>query len=248
MKSIIKQIATIIILLISFTIIYYYLPWDIFSGEIELPVFISITTFMFAVLSGFFISRQSERYNNINKQIAIWDGHSSAIYRIFGHLGKEAQEEVGAVIKKVYKEILQKDNWDHPFVHKSSFLISIHKILEKYSQDKEISTLKQEVIQIILMSLQEIQKVRKNIIALRMEKVPRSQWAVIFTLVAILFITVSLISSQYLLFAAITKAVFITVLAMIILLLRRFNNLNFYERNIGEHSARDVIEIIEGKK
>ena len=85
-------------------------------------------------------------------------------------------------------------------------------------------------------------------VALREERIPGLQWVLIYVLSIILILTVSTISSAFLLLGSAIKAAFIVSVLMVAVLLKKLDGLKLFEGVIGEHSARDVVAIIEGKK
>lgn len=58
-------------------------------------LFLSLSTFLFAIFSGFFISRQSTRYSNLTTEISRFDGGLTFVYRTSGVLGKRFQDSIG---------------------------------------------------------------------------------------------------------------------------------------------------------
>lgn len=85
-------------------------------------------------------------------------------------------------------------------------------------------------------------------VALREERIPAFQWMLIYLLTAILMLTVSTIPSALLLLGSIIKAAFIISVLIVAVLLKKLDELRLFEGTIGEHSAQDVVEIIDGKK
>jgi hypothetical protein len=63
-----------------------------------------------------------------------------------------------------------------------------------------------------------------------------------------LFISIISFNSQFHFSESLLKALFITSIFSVLITLYKMNQLTFYEEMPGESSARDVLEIIEGKK
>lgn len=85
-------------------------------------------------------------------------------------------------------------------------------------------------------------------IALHHERIPRFQWILLVFLAGVLFITLSVIPSQGLIYSSILKGAFASSIIFVFILLRKFDRLDFFEPTIGEESAKDVIDIFKGKK
>jgi len=241
-----RYIATWIVVCLGLLfIIYYFLPFDLGNKS---QTFLTIATFIFAIFAGFFISRQGFRYSNIRDQVGQFDGELTAIYRQFGHLSSPGQKRVKKIIEKHYKDILKHKKWDYHFVHKSATLTSIHGVLEAVVKDRQLKSLKHIAVQRISSSLRDLQTVRKKMVSLHNERIPRLQWGLIYFLALVLLAAVSSIPSRLDVFGAVLKASFVGSVVFVMFLLREFDNLRFFETTIGERSARDILGILNGKK
>ena len=241
MKKVIKVILIIIVLLFVYSFPHFNLG-------ISSQTFLIIATFIFTIFTGFFISRQGQRYSSIRDQVSQFDGELTAIYRQLGHIGVNYQKEVAKIIKKHHSLILKNKAWDYHFSHKSTTITDIHKLVEKATKNKALLSLKTLALQRILFSLRDLQNLRKRMVALHNERIPKPQWVLVYFLAAILLLTVLSIPSQFNMLASILKTSFIIAVFFVIFLLKRFDNLHFFEATIGEKSAEDIINILEGKK
>lgn len=236
---------------ISLTTLFFALAWAYFSiglsnGSID-KIFLTLSTFLFALLSGFFIARQSARYNELRKLSADFDGDMSSMYRVFGHFGEDAQREGGEIIKKHYEKVLQ-HGWDYPLNNKTTTITDLNKLTHKASEQYGTDGIKGAAVSRILFVLSGTQRVRKGMAALYKERIPRFQWTLVYLLAAILILVVSTIDSAGLLLGSAVKAAFVVAVFSIVILLKRLDALMLFSGTVGEHSARDVIEIIEGNK
>ena len=105
-----------------------------------------------------------------------------------------------------------------------------------------------ESIRKILGVLDDIQIIRKVLVSLKEETIPRFQQFFIYILAVILFLAVMTLPSQGLVLAALLKSVYMITIITVVILLKKFDNLTLFEGTIGEHSARDVLSIIDGEK
>ena len=85
-------------------------------------------------------------------------------------------------------------------------------------------------------------------VSLREERIPIFQWLLILIIAAILIVTVSTITSVSSWVISLIKAAFVSSVFVAVILLRQLDNLKLFSGKIGEFSAQDVINIIEGKK
>jgi len=240
-----KILQTISILLFAGLSMAYYN--NLFGDDSVDKIFLTLSTFLFALFTGFFISRQAGRYGEIRKLTANFDGNMSSVYRASGHFGVGAQQKIGDIIKNHYQMIV-KNGWDYSFTHKTSTLTDLHYLIGDTVKKEGTDGIKGATITRIILALHDEQKIRKNMVALREERIPGFQWMLIYILTAILILTVSTIPSAYVLLGSVIKAAFIMSVLVVIVLLKKLDELQLFAGNIGEDSARDVVDIIEGKK
>ena len=234
-----------VIIFIALSLVYFFIP---ISPIESAQLFLTIATFLFAIFTGFFIARQGIRHGAIRDNVTEFDGQLLSIYRQFGHLELGAQEKAKEIIKNYYELILEHKAWDYHFVRKSSTLISLHHIAEEASKDQQLLSLKHIALERILTSLKTMQATRKNMIALHNERIPKFQWMLIILLALILLLTISTIPSYYNLLGAVLKGAFSASIIFVVILLYEFNMLRFYEKTMGEQSARDTLDVFIGEK
>jgi len=245
MKNYLIQIF-VAVFFVALSVAYYSLTADIFSNVDK--IFLTLATFLFSVFTGFFISRQGTRYSEIRKLMADLDGMMSSIYRVSGHMGEEFQKAVGEVIVAHYKPMIATGEWDYSFTHKTSTLTDLHRLLKKNADEKGLDGIKSAATGNILGSLHTAQLTRKNMVALREERVPAFQWILIWIIAIIVFFAVSAIPSVGFAIGSMIKAAFISSVLVVIIMLEKLDKLRLFEGRIGAHLAQDVVDIIEGKK
>ena len=236
---------SIILIFAAFSSAYYFISFDGFNID---KGFLSVSTFLFAIFSGFFIARQGSRYSSIREKVASFDGDMQSIYRAFGHFGKEAQSKAAKIVKNHYQPILESKEWDYSFTHKTSTIVSLSQLLEDEVGSQNLPSLKNAALGRIGIGLHDAQINRKHLVALHQERIPRSQWVLTIILAAILLLTLSTIASQGMAIASIIKGAFATAVIAVIMLLRQLDKLKLFEGMIGESSAKDILDIMEGKK
>jgi len=225
-----------------------YLYYTFAIAEPVDRVFLSISTFLYSIFTGFFISRQASRFNKVRETVTKFDGLMSNIYRTSGHISAVLQQEIGEVIKAHYEKIFATKQWNYHFEHKSVTLSSIHALLDEHIEEKEVTKLSNQSIGAIVKGLGAAQDVRKSMLALNRERVPSEQWVLILFFVSMLVATVSVMPSVGVLLPSILKAAFVISVLSVMFILYRLNNLEFTEDLMGAESAQDVIDIIDGNK
>ncbi len=218
-----------------------------FTDDID-KVFLSISTFLFSILTGFFISRQASRFNKVRETVTRFDGMMSSVYRAAGHIDADLQKEIGSVIVAHYERILSTGKWNIHFMEKSSTLQSMHELLEKHVKEEAVTKLANQAIGRVLWALSGCQDARKQMLALQNERVTAEQWVLISFFALMLVGTASAVSSVGDWFPSILKAAFVISIGSVLFILYRLNALAFTERIMGERSAEDVLGIINGTK
>lgn len=242
-----KNVSQFLLPILFFVLadIYYFVNFG--ASETD-KVFITITTFFFSIFVSFFITRQGARYTKLRETISTYDGKMSGVYRVAENISHDTQEKIGQVIKAHYQKILETKAWDYHFTHKSSTIKDIHNILEANVGEQKLEALRNQAVGRILTNLGDCQVLRKNMVMLYQEKIPQFQWALIFIFLLILLATISVIPSTGFLLGACLKAAFVVAIISVILILRNLDDLHLFENFIGENSATDVLNTIEGTR
>jgi hypothetical protein len=221
------------------------------SSNIEFgngAVFLTISTFAFATYTGFFISRQGRRYSQIRKLLATFDGILSSMYRDAEHISIAMKNGIKKIVIKHYTAVKKKKQWDYHLKNKSTTLTDINLLLEKQIGAKSLKSLKNFSLRNIMSGLQDLQVLRKQMIALELEKVPAFYWGILGILAGVLLAALSFIPSQGLLLYSALKVAFAIAIILVVYLLYKLNGLRFFEKTIGQKSAQDILEIFDNKK
>jgi hypothetical protein len=222
-----------------------YLAYTIVPDFSIDKAYLGIATFLFSIFNGFFISRQSSRYNDIRNFISKIDANLSIVYRESTHIGGKFTKKIGEVILAYYET--RKKGWDSYIQHKSSTITDFHKLIDaEYKKNSE--NIHGEAMRKMLVVIDDLQVERKALVSLHEEHVTRYQYAIVLLLAAILITTLLAINTQGNLAESIIKSVFISVVGVVIWTLHLFDTLKVFEGEVGEHSGRDVVEIIKGRK
>lgn len=235
----------LIAILIIFSYFYFRIPQVL--PQID-KIYITITTFFFSIFTGFFISQQMSRYSKIREIISNFDGKMSNIYRSSENFSNDIQVSIGKVIVDHYKKLTKTEEWDYHLTHKSKTISTIHSILEEHVGDSSAGTLRSHAVGIIVNNLSDCEVDRKKMIMLCRERIPSFQWFIIYFFMTVLILSVSAIPSEGFIFESILKSAFIVSIFSIASILHHLDHLHLFEDFIGENSAKDVLDLISGKK
>lgn len=242
-----KHTRLLIALFASLSVLAYVVPSSL--GIDFSALVITVSTFLFAVLTGFFIARQSNRYNQIREQLAIFDGNLSAIYREFDAFKEGGgQEKAGEIIKAHYAKIAETGQWDYHFVNRSDTITELSNLVLATAGDKVLPSGLHLTVQEMISRSDDLQLARKRMVALEVERMPRFQWLLTYYLAFLLVTSIMLIPTGADMLNALLQGAFATLVIFVVVLLHELDNLELFEGPIGSASAQDVVDIIEGKR
>lgn len=208
-------------------------------------VYLSLTTFLFSIFNGFFIARQANRYNDIRNYISKIDANLTILYRESTHVGGKFTKKIGTIILEYYDT--RKKGWDNYINHKSTTITDLHKALDtEYKKNSE--SIQGEAMRKMMVVMDDLQIQRKALVTLHEERVTRYQYTIVILLAGILITAFLSVNTQGNLTESIIKSILISVVGVVVWTLHQFDELRIFEGMIGEHSARDVVDIISGKK
>lgn len=230
-----------------FIVFFFYNGFFDFSLYGLDNVYLTVSTFLFSVFNGFFIARQSTRYSDIRNNLSRFDADMTIVFREASHLEKDEQAHIGNIIREHYEILLKKKDWTYYFTHKSNLISSLHAYIQVCG-DVNMDKVRGESMRKTMNTLDDAQIVRKLLVSLKEETIPKLQQVFIYVLAVILFLAVLTLPSKDLVLASLLKSVYMMTIVMVVILLKKFDNLSLFEGTIGEHSAKDVIRIIDGEK
>jgi len=240
-------ILSVVTFFITISLCFFALP----NLKLETPInnlYLQMVIFLFATMVGFTISRQNSRYREIIKELTAFDGSITAMYREFGTFDSEYQGRFEGIARTHYYPIIENKMWDYNILNKSSTLSQTYDLIDEISVDRDFSDVERMSVSSIRRLLGDMQRNRKDMIALHAERVQDFQWFVIYFLCLILVITVSSVSSYGLMLESILKSAFVTSIVATAVMLRQLDSLQLFESFIGEKSAKDILDIFDGKK
>lgn len=198
------------------------------------------TTFFFTLFSGFFITRQNDRYTAIADEIASTDGLFSLLYRVAGAV-PSVQNQVREALQDHYQKILETNNWAYHILHPSTTITRIFKAYDNVS-GAEAEKLGQfgDAFGGAFVSLQVS---RKRMVMLYEEKLLPLQWALVSILGILMVLSFNFIPSHALIIDVL-KIIFGVAVLFVILLLKQLNDLSIFGTDFNRRTANDILRII----
>lgn len=204
----------------------------------DVNVILTISTFLFAMLAGFSLSRASARFDAARSGVATEDADWLILYNMSGIVSKEFQDEMRAHIDRYYVTVFDHEA-DSYYKATRSTLKDIYALVAVHI--RKVPPPVTDVFSDMQNVLQSIEEVRNTVSLVTRESISGSQWAVLNLLSFLIFVSVfnSDIAAPY------NDAFFIffslTIVA-ILLIIRDFQNLRFGGETLGTESGQEVLE------
>ena len=165
--------------LVIFLLLVFVLPTPSETPE-GIEVILTISTFLFAILCGFFISRLNSRYNTIRDVTAAEDARWLSLYELSSFFGHEFFKRVTDLIDQYYIIIFDVYELGKHY-NKSAFIV--HDIYQLFEDVELKDTNKgQEIYDDVLKTLGEIEENRNKSSVLSSEGMTSGQWGMVVLL------------------------------------------------------------------
>lgn len=234
-----------ILLIVGFVALYS--TFVFFTNvRIELDIASELTVasvFFFALFSGFFITRQNDRYTRIVGIIAERDGLFSYLYRVFGMVPR-IQSEMREIIKAHYAKILESNNWAYNEFNPSTTITRLAKSMASLKNEEREQIDGHSPFDGIWDVILQLQQNRKKIIAAYQERMLIFQWILIYIFAGLAIISFSFLPTSLFLVGWL-KVVFGTAVFLVIILIKQLNDLSIFGKNFSKRVAEDVMRILD---
>ena len=223
--------------LIVFAVVAYLVPGGGQSEGVQL--LFGVSTFLFAILVGFYLSRTNARFDQVRELIAVEDAKWMNIHDMSKYLSTDFQEKSVDIIDNYYIAAFDYQIGDH------------HRETEKYiNQFQEILMNEHEgdfktndAFGNISDQLAAIEESRSKISVICLEKLTRGQWGILFALAGIIIFSIFYLKSPELA-SNVIAVLLATVLVLVFLIMRDLQNFFLGGKGMVEESSQEVFEEI----
>ncbi len=236
-----SYILWIVIFIIIFSIFVFWVKLDIsldFASQL-----IVASVFFFALFSGFFISRQNDRYNKIVDIIAERDGLYSTLYRVFGIIPR-IQLEMREIIKEHYTKVLDNNDWAYNEFHPSTTITSLTKAMGSVTDEEANRVKNNNLFDGIWGAIQALQANRKSIIATYHQRLLPFQWILVYVFAGLTIVSFQFLQTDLFL-VNVLKIIFGTSVFLVVILIKQLDDLSIFGKNFSSNVAKDVLRIID---
>ncbi|MBT3865429.1 hypothetical protein HOE67_01530 [Candidatus Peregrinibacteria bacterium] len=226
-----------LIAFVIFVLVVVFLPARDSIPNIDLVL--TVSTFLFAILCGFFISRLNMRFDKIIANISDEDSYWLSFYRSSKLFGPKFSNKVSNIIDECYTVMFNSDVGNFYYKDTTPYVEALYKELDKL---KMPASKKSPVLfRVLLDCLVDIERTRNQSAVVTRERLTVGQWLVLGLLAAIivfclLFLKLPLVYSEVL------TVLLSTILILVLLIIRDLQNLKLGGYALSVESGQEVFE------
>lgn len=219
---------------ILFLVLVLIIPGKGPSEDVKL--ILTVSTFLFAILAGFFIARASSRFNEIRRTVGTEDALFLSLYKTSQIYGKKFTDKIRDLMDKYY--IISYDvelGTQSAYKENRSYFMKMWDLVTKFKTKASI-----ELLEI----LRDLEINRNLASTTSKEKISKGQWAILIILSLIILFSLFYLKTNET-YSIIITILLSTVLAIVLLILRDLQNLKFGgEKTLLGESGQEVFESI----
>jgi hypothetical protein len=233
MKYLYAVHASFIALLI-FIIIAIFVPGAGPSRDVE--IILTISTFLFAILSGFFISRLNSRYNKIRDFSASEDAYWFSFYHLSKRFDKTFSNKIKKIIDNYYIE-LSDFGIENYYKPTSKYINKIYLSFDKLKVRQNLAS----VLSRAFAFLGKIEENRNKISVIVLEKLTFGQWTLLLLLSSIIIFSVFYLKTS-IFYSQIIAVILSTILILILFIIRDLQNFKLFGKSMLSESEQEIFE------
>ena len=228
-----------IVAFVAFILIAFFVPGgNPASSEIQL--ILTISTFLFAIVIGFYLSKYNTRYDTMRDLISSEDALFLTLFESVAFLGKEFTEAFRELIDRYYVIAFDFPLGEY-YKHNAKY---IHLMYEELNKIQKFPNEKaQDVFDDILGLLRDIEHGRNESSVLSHERITKGQWTILLLLGGIVLFSIFFLKTDVL-HSQIITVLLATVLVLILLIIRDLQNFRLGGKELVGESGQEVFESI----
>lgn len=221
-------------------LIAFYVVPD-FTTDAPVETIVTISTFLYAVLAGFFLDRAKTRFNRVREIVSAEDALWLSLNEISSFFGKSFEKKFTKIIDRYY--IASYDYYLENYYQPTSEILSEAYDLLDTVEAKSSKGAQQDLFDDAVLFLSEIEEKRNESNTVTSEGIGSVQWIILASLSVIMIISIFTFRTDDL-FSLITTVVFSTALLLILTILRDLHTFNYGGSRLLEESGQEVLEAI----
>ncbi|PIP65781.1 hypothetical protein COU77_03990 [Candidatus Peregrinibacteria bacterium CG10_big_fil_rev_8_21_14_0_10_49_16] len=204
------------------------------SPHIEL--LLTVSTFLFAILAGFYLSRINQRYDLVRGLLAEEDADWLTFYESSNFFEPKLREEVRELLDEYYIRTMDTDTMDY---YKRTRVI-FKKVHGALHRAKPVDF---PVITYMVELLANIEKTRNQISVIAAEKLRKGQWLTLIILSLIILFCLFYLQKPFI-YSHVITILLSTVLVMVLLVMRDLANFRLGGELVAIESGQEMFELI----
>jgi len=224
--------------LVVFSIAVVFIPGVGPSEEIQ--NILTVSTFLFAIIAGFFIARLGSRYNEVRKSIASEDALFLSVYQTGKVFGKEFTDKMRELIDMYYIRAYDKIIGS-VYKGNANVFLQMWDLIIKLNPKKN-----PQAYELLLGNMTDLEKSRNTSSGTQSEKLGAGQWTLLFLLSGIILFSIFYLKVDAL-YSQVIAVLLSTALILVLLILRDLQNFMLGGDALLEESGQEIFEYI-GKK
>lgn len=218
----------------------------LFVPVVEVPVqglelILTISTFLFAIIAGFFISRLNARFDAIRSIIGEGDGEMLVMYKLAQQMSASFAKKVAKLLNDFYIAAYDFElaRYDQIYKATARYYFQFWEALKKLKPGEKKDPYYTKFVENLMASER-----RRNVTsALASERLSFGQWSVLVILSAIIIFCIYYLKTDD--FSSNFLAILLsTVLILVLLLVRDLQNLIIGKQELLEESGQEIFEFI----
>lgn len=201
---------------------------------------LTISTFLFAILAGFYISRLNTRYDQIRELVAQEDALWLSVYKISQFYGAEFQNRIRDLIDSYYIIAYDHDVGTY-YKHNAREFLQVFTELQTLKTPRDNNS--DGLVSDYIMLLPQIEICRNKSSVLIRERLAPGQWATtVFLATIILFSIFYLKTPEF--YSQLSAVLLGTVLVLVLLTIRDLQNLRLWGQTVADESGQEIFDFI----
>lgn len=208
----------------------------------DLQILLTVSTFIFAILIGFFIARLNTRYNSLRECISSEDATWVVFYKAAGIVNKRFQDIIRERIDAYY-QISYDFGVGYWYKHNAAVYLSVFDDIKEHAKKmNDEHTLLDDMVTY----LKEIEQLRNRAAVVAQDNLTKGHWGILIGLGAIIIYCLFSLMVPDLYSQALTSLLS-TMLILVLLIMNDIQNLRIGGESFLDESGEEVFEVI-GKK
>ncbi|MBW3013696.1 hypothetical protein KY335_00470 [Candidatus Woesearchaeota archaeon] len=203
---------------------------------------LTISTFLFAILAGFILTRQNSRFDNVRELLTKLDAVWKSLYHTFGLFGTKIQNKSADIIDAAYISAYDFELWNY---QKAEIFGDIFSTVYEFINKLKPKTAAQKgAVEVMLNKLENIEVTEHQVGEIAKEKLMISEWAILYILSGIILFCVFYMK-VFTVYSFLFTILLSTAICFVLFIIRDLNNLRLKGELLAYESGQKVFDTID---